>query len=97
MQTSTSFYLPRVIGNYFIGSYSQEAYYKYVYVIDMTDIDVEKEAGEELSKYEKYLEDTAVESRETLEALNKTLLGKMVDGDKDLFNDYLDTNYPEEE
>ena len=97
MQTSTSFYLPRVIGNYFIGSYSQEAYYKYIYVIDMTDIDVEKEAGEELSKYEKYLEDTAVESRETLVALNKTLLGKMADADKELFDTYLDTNYPEEE
>ena len=63
----------------------------------MTDIDVEKEDGEELSKYEKYLEDTAVESRETLVALNKTLLGKMADADKELFDTYLDTNYPEEE
>lgn len=96
MQTPTDFYLPRVIGNYFIGSYSHEAYYSYVYVIDMSNIDTPKAEGEDQTVYEKYLEDTAKTTRENFETLNKTLLGTMTDSDKDLFDEYLDTNYPED-
>ncbi len=97
MQTPTDFYKPRVIDDrYFIGSYSHEAFYKYVYVIDMKDIDKAKVEGEDLSVYEKYLEDTAEINRENILKIKKTLLGKMDGTDKDAFDNYLETNYPEE-
>lgn len=96
MQTPTDFYSPRIIDNrYFIGSYSHEVFYKYVYVIDMKDIDTPKAEGEDLSKYEKYLEDAAELNRENILSLKDTLLGKTTDADKTSFDEYLDKNYPE--
>ena len=93
MQTPTAFYVPRVIGNYFIGSYSGDPYYKYVYVIDMTKIDAEKEEGKDKTPYEQYLEDVKVSDEETVKGVHATMLGKMTDSDKSLYETYLEDNF----
>ena len=87
MQTSTDYYMPRVVGNYFIGSYSSAPFFKYIYVVDMTDIDNDE-------AYEKYLEDVAVKDAETIYNLSKTMIGKMNETDAKAFETYFETNYP---
>lgn len=87
MQLPTDWYTPRVVGNYFVGSYKDSQYYGYVYVIDMTDI--------EEKSYETYLTDIAVVDEETVKKVNGTLLGKMTGSDKDAFEKYLDDTFAE--
>ena len=89
MKTATDWYKPRVIGNYFIGSYSNELYDSYVYVIDMTNIG-DKEA------YDKYLEDVASEEEVNVKALLNTRIGIMTETDKEELETKLDEKFDEE-
>ena len=89
MQTATEFYLPRVIDNkYFIGSYASEPYYKYIYVVDMTDIDEE-------DKYDAYLEKVAGSDAQNVYDLSKTMIGTMSSGDVELYEAYFENKYPD--
>ncbi|MBO5850712.1 MAG: hypothetical protein J6R29_00070 [Clostridia bacterium] len=88
MKTATDWYKPRVIGNYFIGSYSNELYDSYVYVIDMTNI------GEEA--YDKYLEDVASEEEVNVKALLNTRIGIMTETDKEELETKLDEKFDKE-
>lgn len=87
MKTLTDWFAPRVIGNTFIGSYSGDYYYGYVYTLDISGVDGEA--------YEDYLKDVAVVDKAHIEALNKKLLGKMTKTDRDAFDEKLKKDYPE--
>lgn len=89
MKTSTDWYKPRVIGNYFIGSYSNELYYSYVYVVDMTNI-ADKEA------YDEYLEDIAIDDKEHVLKIADTRLGTITNADKEAFEKALEEKYKED-
>ncbi len=89
MKTSTDWYGPRVIGNYFIGSYSNELYYSYAYVVDMTNIGTDE--------YKENLENLAVESEENSIAISETLVGKMTSSDKEAFESALEEKFDEDE
>ena len=94
MQTSTAFYSPRVIGNYFIGSYANEPFYKYAYVVDMSKIDDEtKLEGKDVTYYENYLETIVESDKETIKKVHGTLLGKMNETDSDSYEKYLEDNF----
>ena len=97
MASSTSWYNARVIGNYFIGSYTGDFYKNYVYVIDMTNIETPALEGEDKSAYQTNLEKLAIESRETVTALKATQIGVMTKSDSNYFNTTLDNKYPKEE
>lgn len=86
MKTATDWYKPRVIGNYFIGSYSNELYDSYVYVVDMTNIG-DKEA------YDKYLEDVKVDDEEHVLKLIDTRIGIVTEADKEEFETKLEEKY----
>lgn len=86
MKTATDWYKPRVIGNYFIGSYSNELYDSYVYVVDMTNIG-DKEA------YDKYLEDVKVDDEEHVLKLIDTRIGIVTEVDKEEFETKLEEKY----
>ncbi len=89
MKTSTDWYKPRVIGNYFIGSYSNELYYSYVYVVDMTNI-VDKEA------YDEYLEAVAIDDKEHVLKIADSRLGTITNADKEAFEKALEEKYKED-
>lgn len=89
MKTVTDWYKPRVIGNYFIGSYSGELYDSYVYVVDMTNIG-DKEA------YDKYLEDVKVDDEEHVLKLIDTRIGIVTEADKEEFETKLEEKYKED-
>ena len=86
MKTSTDWYKPRVIGNYFIGGYSNELYGSYVYVVDMTNIG-DKEA------YDSYIKDVAVDDKEHVLKLADTRIGIITDADKEAFETALEEKY----
>ncbi len=88
MKTATDWYGPRVIGNYFIGSYSNELYYSYAYVVDMTNIGTDE--------YKDNLEDLAVESEENAISISETLIGKMTSSDKEAFEKALEEKFDED-
>ncbi len=89
MKTATDWYKPRVIGNYFIGSYSNELYDSYVYVVDMTNIG-DKEA------YDKYLEDVKVDDEEHVLKLLDTRIGIITETDKEELETKLEEKFEEE-
>ncbi len=84
MKTSTSWYRPRVIGNYFMGVYAGDIYYSYVHVIDMSQVNDEY--------IEKYKED----KKEIVEELANTKVGIMTQADKDAFKTAFDEKYNKE-
>lgn len=86
MKTATDWYKPRVIGNYFIGSYSNELYDSYVYVVDMTNIG-DKDA------YDEYLEDVKVDDEEHVLKLIDTRIGIVTELDKEEFETKLEEKY----
>ncbi len=87
MKTSTDWYKPRVIGNYFIGSYSNELYSSYVYVVDMTNIIVDKEA------YDNYLTDIAIDDEEHVLKIVDTRIGIITSADKEAFEKLVEEKY----
>ena len=88
MQTATDWFVPTVIGNYFIGSYSANYYANYVYTIDISKLGTED--------YEEYLEKYEEENRENILELQGTLLGKYSTEEATTLQELLDSNYPEE-
>ncbi len=101
MQTSTSWYSPKVIqGKYFIGAYTKDYCKDYLFVIDMTNIDAESSEGEENNEFEKkYILPFEVEDeveRTSIEALLKTRLGKITSADSDSIETLLDEKYKED-
>ncbi len=88
IKTSTDWYAPRVIGNYFIGSYANELYYSYAYVIDMTNIDTDE--------YKDTLETLKEESEENAISIIETLVGKMTKADKEAFEKALEEKFEED-
>ena len=89
MKTSTDWYAPRVIGNYFIGSYSADIYSSYVYVVDITNIENEE-------VYSEYLEDVATDDEEHVLKLIDTRIAIVTEADSSAFDDKLKELYPEE-
>ncbi len=89
MKSSTDWYRPRVIGNYFIGQYSNELYASYVYVIDMTNI------GDK-DVYDEYLENVAVDDEEHVKALSETMIGKKTESDVEAFEKAVEDKYEED-
>ncbi len=81
MKTATDWYKPRVIGNYFIGIYSGEMYYSYVYVIDMSKVD------------EDYIENYSKDEKEIVEELANSKIAKMTGADKEAFKKAFDSKY----
>ena len=88
MKTATDWYKPRVVGNYFLGSYSNELYYSYVYVVDMTNI------GQEA--YDEYLEDVKVDDEEHVRKLFDTKIAIVTDADLESFEAKLEEKYKED-
>ncbi len=101
MSLKDAFFKPTIINandkKYFLGVYTAEYFYNYVYCLDITDAMQDAEEGEETSKYQQKLEEYASLDREKVKKLNESLLGKMTQEDKDAFDTYLEENYPEEE
>ena len=89
IQTSTDWYKPTVVGNYFIGSYSGAYYANYVYAIDISKIGTEE--------YDDYLEKHKVEDRQNILDLQGTLLGKYSQSEAKSLKEALDKAYPEED
>ncbi len=89
MKSSTDWYKPRVVGNYFIGSYSNELYGSYVYVVDMTNI------GDE-EAYDEYLEDIAIDDKEHVLKIIDTRIGIVTEKDKEAFETSLEEKYDED-
>ncbi|MBR6737310.1 MAG: hypothetical protein IKL82_02975 [Clostridia bacterium] len=86
LKTATDWFKPRVIDNYFIGSYSASIFNSYLYVIDMTGI-----GGDE---YEEAINAYASLDRDKVIALRGTLLGKMTEADQTSYQETLDKDYP---
>lgn len=89
MKSSSNWYAPRVIGNYFLGVYGDDLYASYVYCVDMTNINNAEE-------YDKYLEDVVVDDKEHVIKLHETLVGKMSDADKTAFDEAVEKKYKED-
>ncbi len=82
MQTATDWYLPRVIGGCFVGTYSNEIFGKYVYSIDLSKI------GED------YLKEYETLDREvSLKIMNSGLLNGNA---KKAVQEKIDSTYPED-
>ncbi|MBO5889364.1 MAG: hypothetical protein J6Q58_04415 [Clostridia bacterium] len=86
MKSSTDWYKPRVVGNYFIGSYANDLYNSYVYVIDMTNIADEEAYGE-------YIKDVAIEDKEHALKIADTRIGIITESDKEAFEKALEEKY----
>ncbi len=101
MALKDAFFKPTIIKvndkTYFLGVYTAEYFYNYLYCLDITDAMQDAEAGEETSKYQQKLESYASMDRENILELNASLLGKMTTEDKEAFDAYVEENYPEEE
>ena len=89
VNTPTSWFLPRVIGNKFICSYSEALFQNYVFAIDIENV--------ESDDYQDYIDEYATLDREKVLELNKTLIGIKNDPDKTFFDTLLDSTYPEDE
>lgn len=85
----TSWFVPRVIGNKFICTYSDSLFQSYVFAIDIENADNDD--------YQDYIDEYATLDREKVLNLNKTLLGKKNDPDKTFFETLLDATYPEDD
>ncbi|MBO5925955.1 MAG: hypothetical protein J6Q38_00125 [Clostridia bacterium] len=90
MKSPSDWYMPRVIGNYFIGSYADTLYGSYVYVIDITNINDEE-------AYKEYLEDVVVEDEEHVLALADTRLGIITSADETAFNESVEEKFDDED
>lgn len=85
----TSWFVPRVIGNKFICTYSDSLFQSYVFAIDIENADNDD--------YQDYIDEYATLDREKVLNLNKTLLGIKNDPDKTFFETLLDATYPEDD
>ncbi|MBR2322668.1 MAG: hypothetical protein IKA54_03640 [Clostridia bacterium] len=85
----TSWFVPRVIGNKFICTYSDSLFQSYVFAIDIENADNDD--------YQDYIDEYATLDREKVLNLNKTLLGIKNDPDKTFFETLLDSTYPEDD
>ena len=89
MKTFTDWFVPRVVGNYFIGIYTSEIFTGYLYALDMTGIGSD-EYADAIGKY-------ATLDREKVLELKATMVGKMTEADTEAYQEKLDTDYPEED
>ena len=101
MTLADAFFKPTVVNangkKYFLGVYTAEYCYNYLYCIDITDAMQAPVDDEETSKYQQNLEEYGTMDREKTLELNASLLGKMTTEDSDAFDAYIEETYPEEE
>ena len=86
MKTFTDWFAPRLVDGYFIGIYTSEIFTGYLYALDLEGLGSD-EYEERINKY------SALDRDEVI-ALKATMIGKMTQGDKDAYDEKLDSDYP---
>lgn len=85
----TEWFIPRVVNGKFISVLGDSIYQSYLFAVDMANIDSEE--------YEEYLDKYSELSRELVQEIKGSILGKMSASDLEAFNTQLDKDYPEED